>query len=1123
MKNKFVSIFLIMLLICTSLPMFSVNDANTLAYPGDGRGDGDDYLDFDYMWSTVNYLANIIYTAYNDTDIKKGRYFGSKGDAATAEMLYKNFTKECGFNESDVRKVKLQNIPDKPDTDYTEFVEVTSYQLHIDWESNFPFNSTIPRIDHAPVRAVRPEAGNFTEGDCSMQRTFQGVDVINENNFLLDFSKWDTGVNEKNMSFSTLNDCDLILGNLTYVAPEANVSAYQPFETIFLFDEAEGVDDKIDNATNSSGVILVSDDSKGYQFENASEYLIPIVSVDSEEENLTTIKQYLENDTRVVVDSMVFNDTLTFIHDMSGSLCWPNEDFVIVINKTKSPLRFWFVASVWVRNGFHPSNRCRGIILFDDETEHCHNVEVQNIKGIRMGRHVPLYALPGFSVNKTVGEFLWDNDDVEDNTISGHVHQTHYMETDEEPGVEAYNVEAYLNVTKSPGDAVVVISSRYDSMWNECSGDSGAGNGIIMGVAKYMQKLNQEGVKPKYNITFLMTTNEENGMYGAQFFNDSHPNDNIKMWIGTDQLGFNTGHLHNVYRNHTHRNICENITKLLDYEVETGYEMFHNTTDDHPKYDVLGWLDAKYGVGAEDVVFYERNNPYKCDTILVHKSGFPNHHKRGLGLTDGDVLDNMDKVDVNMFYNISWDIVKYFVYNPDCGFSNVEYTPFDSPDDGDTLDDSVNVSFSIDSVLPHDTVMVMVNVTKFTPDPPSLTTELYATFNYTVTISDNTRYFIYTIPDDIDTCTCSFDLRLYNSTDRINAVAGVGECTVDDVDGSDDFTLYHPFGYPTAGGSYQVVEDNITGAVFTIHEYGIADNLSVCIRTTAFPPAPTYQGMIYRVNDSKLMGVTDNSSSSKSGGPGDPYKWITLNFTGNIKLSKDTEYILTVWGDNSNAKVYYDDFEDQRGRFNNSFTYDTSPNQLNFTNTSRLYSIYCSYTPDTTLPEITNVTSIPINTGYYDTDYEYYTNITADVTDNISGVNTVTVAVDYPNNTLMGNYTMTTGTDDTFWYNLSMMNTPYGIYNYTVWAEDRANNSNTSAENSFNVSICGDANGDGSCNIGDSVFLINYTFKSGPPPDPLCAGDANGDGDVNSGDAVYIINFVLQGGDPPKNTCCPLD
>jgi len=66
--------------------------------------------------------------------------------------------------------------------------------------------------------------------------------------------------------------------------------------------------------------------------------------------------------------------------------------------------------------------------------------------------------------------------------------------------------------------------------------------------------------------------------------------------------------------------------------------------------------------------------------------------------------------------------------------------------------------------------------------------------------------------------------------------------------------------------------------------------------------------------------------------------------------------------------------------------------------------------------------------------------------------------------------------------------------------------------------VCGDANGDGSVNVGDAVYIINYVFRGGPAPVPFGAGDANCDGSVNVGDAVYIINYVFRGGPVP---CCP--
>jgi hypothetical protein len=65
------------------------------------------------------------------------------------------------------------------------------------------------------------------------------------------------------------------------------------------------------------------------------------------------------------------------------------------------------------------------------------------------------------------------------------------------------------------------------------------------------------------------------------------------------------------------------------------------------------------------------------------------------------------------------------------------------------------------------------------------------------------------------------------------------------------------------------------------------------------------------------------------------------------------------------------------------------------------------------------------------------------------------------------------------------------------------------------VHLPGDANGDGSVNVGDAVFLISYVFKGGSAPDPIETGDANCDGSTNVGDAVYLISYIFKGGAPP--------
>jgi hypothetical protein len=52
-------------------------------------------------------------------------------------------------------------------------------------------------------------------------------------------------------------------------------------------------------------------------------------------------------------------------------------------------------------------------------------------------------------------------------------------------------------------------------------------------------------------------------------------------------------------------------------------------------------------------------------------------------------------------------------------------------------------------------------------------------------------------------------------------------------------------------------------------------------------------------------------------------------------------------------------------------------------------------------------------------------------------------------------------------------------------------------------------------NVTYVVYLINYLFKSGPPPYPMEFADVNCDGAVDVQDVVYLINYLFKGGPPP--------
>ncbi len=65
-----------------------------------------------------------------------------------------------------------------------------------------------------------------------------------------------------------------------------------------------------------------------------------------------------------------------------------------------------------------------------------------------------------------------------------------------------------------------------------------------------------------------------------------------------------------------------------------------------------------------------------------------------------------------------------------------------------------------------------------------------------------------------------------------------------------------------------------------------------------------------------------------------------------------------------------------------------------------------------------------------------------------------------------------------------------------------------------------DADGNGSVDIDDVVYLINYIFSGGPAPNPVCVGDTDSSGDVDIDDVVFLINYIFGGGLPPGDDCC---
>lgn len=65
----------------------------------------------------------------------------------------------------------------------------------------------------------------------------------------------------------------------------------------------------------------------------------------------------------------------------------------------------------------------------------------------------------------------------------------------------------------------------------------------------------------------------------------------------------------------------------------------------------------------------------------------------------------------------------------------------------------------------------------------------------------------------------------------------------------------------------------------------------------------------------------------------------------------------------------------------------------------------------------------------------------------------------------------------------------------------------------------GDCNHNYVIDQGDAIYILNYLFTGGPPPDPFCIGNVNGHGSVDMSDAGYILQYLYRGGPPPQDGC----
>ena len=96
---------------------------------------------------------------------------------------------------------------------------------------------------------------------------------------------------------------------------------------------------------------------------------------------------------------------------------------------------------------------------------------------------------------------------------------------------------------------------------------------------------------------------------------------------------------------------------------------------------------------------------------------------------------------------------------------------------------------------------------------------------------------------------------------------------------------------------------------------------------------------------------------------------------------------------------------------------------------------------------------------------------------------------------------------------------PALTYYWDVTVFDKGGLEAASPIHSFRKLLAGDLNRDALITASDVIFLVNYVFKGGVPPDPPALGDVDASCAVTSADIIHLVNFVFRTGPPPQAGC----
>jgi hypothetical protein len=1003
-------------------------------------------LPLDFIWEWTNKFANIV-GKYSPGEIVRGRAFASSGGTNASELISKEL--EEGLELETVNEEQLQYI-DADHNGYSKIINVTNWGLTVNTDIPFPFSSKT--LTKNEMYSMPSKNGHlFDPLYWTSSISFNEVSIE-----LADFTYLyplagtynDYFYQASNYTFLSSKESHFV-GKAIYLSPEDPIPSLDEQEnSVFLLDDVESSQSKLDNLTYADAAIIIESEGRGVQNVSTNQAVIPVVNVTSTVGQ--TVKEIIENNNLTIVDN-IGNEgqTLTFTYNLFDGF-WPNSAFVFF---DRIPDHYWlwdhdegylhditrsldldkpniiaflvcieYISEVWLLlSSLHPLTPCMGIVLADHGDYH---YMLSN----------PRTAYSIFTVNESIGNFLETFH--ESATLTGYTLQEYLPENFFHPiGGIGYNIYGNLSISKSPNNARVIVSNRYDGMWGQTPGDSGVGTAIVLGLAKFFK---ENEIPRKYNMTFLFTTGEEYGFLGAKYFRDYHDDLNINYWFILDQLAFNQQDtalcLHACgLNNNTNAVIASAIINDTHYWPRTGYNNITTTKADS------GSEQGQITGGFE-------NTRQTFCFVKDQDTRWDEWHRTGNNFQNGDSLTNTDRNDINVTTELFWRLLEYYCVNPNCHFNSASYETCTSSEGGvaheGTTPNALKATFEVESALPCD--IVMINASLHVASSGLCMSHTF--LNFTADKDGSERNIALQMPQGVKEGDYYIELELYNSTARINRIVDFNY-SVNQTITSPTFHLnqYHTLGDVRIGTSNANTHNTIRGSKFTVAEDALVHNITAYVYgISQYPPAePTYQCMIYQTSDGHIIGYSNQVACYETG-------WLTFTFTPKPVLIHNTQYMLCIWGNNENAVVYSTPQSQANGYVNGSYTFGTPPSIIAWDPMIGLqqYSLFCRYTLDIYLPQINDVTANPHTVGF-----GYNVTITANVTDNHSGVKNVSVKISYPEVGGMSNYTYPMDHVSGNMYRYIFVDTwQVGQYNYSIWAQDNENNTDTSTGYYFHVS-----------------------------------------------------------------------